>query len=154
MPQGSIRFSITSTFEEAAALADRVGRLCGDLPGSDPDAVDALRLGLAEALNNIVAHAYGGAPGRPIHAELRATPDGCEVLLTDEGTPMPDGRAPETGPETAPETGIDFGSGDLATLPEGGFGWPLIRAQVDAFDYRRQDGRNLLRLAKRLGPRP
>ena len=144
MPEAPIRVAITSTFEEAAALAALVGRIWMNLPGSDPDAIDALRLGLAEALNNIVAHAYGGLPGRPIRAELRATPDGCEVLLSDEGAPMPDGYAPEKGAE--------FNAGDLATLPEGGFGWPLIRAQVDAVEYRRQDGCNLLRLAKRLEP--
>lgn len=152
MPEASTRLMITS-FEEAAALADRIGRLCSDLPGSDPDAVDALRLGLAQALN-IVAHGYGGAPGRSIHAELRATPDGCEVLLTDEGAPMPDGNAPGM----RRETGIDPDPGDLATPPEASVGWAVIHARLDDVDYRRRYRRNLLRLAKPLakplGPAP
>lgn len=144
MREASTRLKIPSTFEEAAGLADRVGRLCTDLPSGDPNAADALQLDLAEALNNIVAHAYGGAPGRPVHAELRATPDGCEVLPTDEGAPMPEGQAFRTG--------SDFDPSDRATLPEGGFGWPLICAQLDVVDYRGLDGCNLPRPVKRPNP--
>jgi serine/threonine-protein kinase RsbW len=138
-----LRFSITSSFENVAELAEKVSVLCGERPGTDTDAVDTLRLCLAEALNNIVEHAYSGAEGCPIYADVRFEPQSYEVLLIDEGKPMPGGDAPE-GEE------VVFDTADFENLPEGGFGWMLIRSQMDKVEYERRDGCNILRLEKQL----
>lgn len=137
------RFSITSSFESVANLAEEVSLLCGNQPGMDTDAADMLRLCLAEALNNIVEHAYDGAEGRPIFADVQFQPDRLEVLLIDEGKPMPKGQCPDGSVDA-------FDPEDLENLPEGGFGWMLIRSQMDIVEYERREGCNVLRLCKDL----
>ena len=137
------RFSITSSFENVANLAEKVSELCGARPECDQDTVDTFRLCIAEALNNIVEHAYGGAEGRPIYADVRFGENLYEVLLIDEGTPMPGGDAPE-GQAAMIDTE------DFENLPEGGFGWMLIRTQMDKVEYERREGCNVLRLEKQI----
>lgn len=88
---------------------------------------------LAEALNNIVEHAYADGPG-PVEVTLCAGPQGIGCLIVDQGLPMPGGTLPEGRlPDLAPED-----------LPEGGFGWHLIRALTTDLTYRRVAGRNQL----------
>ncbi|MEM9061445.1 MAG: ATP-binding protein [Pseudomonadota bacterium] len=135
-----VRFSIGSSFENVATLAEEVSDLCKNRKVSSPDAIDVLRLCLAEALNNIVEHAYEGAEGRPIFADVRLKSDRYEVMLIDEGKPMPGGKLPDGS--------CEFDSDELDELPEGGFGWMLIRSQMDTVEYERRDGCNILRLEK------
>lgn len=89
---------------------------------------------LAEALNNIVEHAYARHSGE-IEVTLALDPQGLVCRIADTGLPMPEGKLP--GGELAP---IDP-AGDL---PEGGFGWFLIRSLSQDLDYRREGMRNLL----------
>jgi serine/threonine-protein kinase RsbW len=89
---------------------------------------------LAEALNNIVEHAYARHSGDiEITLRLRGPDLVCNIL--DSGLPMPR--------ETLPE-GRLVPLADTDDLPEGGFGWFLIRTLSHDLDYRRVDGRNLL----------
>lgn len=89
---------------------------------------------LAEALNNIVEHAYAGNDGE-IEIALHVSQDALVCTISDNGRPMPDNALP---------------AGDLADhssmddLPEGGFGWHLIRSLSQELDYRRENGRNHL----------
>lgn len=100
------------------------------LPG---DTGTDVQIVLAEAMNNIVEHAYADRPGQ-IEITLWSTPDGLKGRLVDNGAPMP-GVLPAG---TLPAIGQD---GDL---PEGGFGWFLIRQLASDITYRRQDGVNHL----------
>lgn len=88
---------------------------------------------LAEALNNVVEHAYAASPGE---IELTVTLSGGALTCTirDQGRPMPGALPAGTLPALAPPDHI----------PEGGFGWHLIRALSRDLHYRRQDGHNLL----------
>lgn len=93
-----------------------------------------LEIVLAEVLNNIVEHAYRTAPGE-IDLRIALGPAGLEVCIVDHGSPLPGGRPPRA---RLPQRGIDH------PLPEGGFGWGLIRALSSDLRYRREGGRNLL----------
>lgn len=135
-----LNFAISSSFESVADLAEQVSEACAPRYGDDAEATDMLRLCLAEALNNIVEHAYDGADGRPIYARVRFRDSGYDVVLIDEGRPMPDG--------TLPSGELDYDEDDIDSLPEGGFGWMLIRSQMDAIGYERRDGCNVLTLGK------
>lgn len=135
-----VRFSISSSFENVAVLAEEVSNLCQTRSKPNSDSVSTLRLCIAEALNNIVEHAYEGVEGKPIFADVRFKPDSYEVMLIDEGKPMPGGRLPSGE--------VDHNIEDLEELPEGGFGWMLIHSQMDAVEYERRDGCNVLRLEK------
>jgi serine/threonine-protein kinase RsbW len=85
---------------------------------------------LAEVLNNVAEHAYAGTAGE-IEVSLERTASGIAVRVADRGQPMPDNRLPEG---LAP---------DPRNLPEGGFGWHLIRTLTRDLSYRHYDGWNL-----------
>lgn len=101
-----------------------------------------VRLVVAEMLNNIVEHAYPDPdyPG-PIHIACHHEPDGLHLAVWDEGLPMPDLQAPLGLPQE-----IDR---PICDLPEGGFGWFLIRDLAKDLSYQRlaQENRIELRLA-------
>lgn len=102
--------------------------------GLTADARGTAELVLAEALNNIVEHAYDRDDGQ---IELRLTQMGgrlsCDVL--DAGLPMPNGELP---------AGLAQVIGKDVDLAEGGFGWFLIRTLTEDLMYRRIDARNHL----------
>jgi serine/threonine-protein kinase RsbW len=89
---------------------------------------------LAEALNNIVEHAYAHHAG-DIEISLHLRPNELICRITDTGQPMPDDQLPE---------GKLAGFTPDGELPEGGFGWFLIRSLSQDLHYRREGGRNLL----------
>jgi serine/threonine-protein kinase RsbW len=98
------------------------------------DAMDNAQIVLAEALNNIVEHAYAQHPG-DIEVTLHLSAQGMECRIVDTGLPMP-GGGPPLG-QSSPSLQVD-------DLPEGGFGWHLIRSLSQDLDYRRDGPRNLL----------
>lgn len=104
--------------------------------GSSAEALGPCELVLAEALNNIVEHAYGEQPGGTIQVQLCLDAESLHVQIEDSGFEMPDGALPNG----------ELSSLDVETddLPEGGFGWFLIRSMTDHLRYRRKDGVNYL----------
>ena len=89
---------------------------------------------LAEVMNNIVEHAYAVTTGE-ICLTLRRSAAGIFCELTDCGAPMP-GLTPPAGKFQE--------LGNIDDLPEGGFGWFLIRSLVEGLSYRRENGENHL----------
>jgi serine/threonine-protein kinase RsbW len=89
---------------------------------------------LAEALNNIVEHAYDSEDGQ-IDVQLRWFADRICCNVVDAGLPMPNGDVPQ---------GLAQPIGGNQDLAEGGYGWFLIRALTTDLTYRRIDARNHL----------
>jgi serine/threonine-protein kinase RsbW len=106
-----------------------------DAAGLAPEDAAAAELVLAEALNNVVEHAFAGrAPGWiGLLLERRGADLACQVR--DRGRPMPGGRLPAACGGPAP---------DPTTLPEGGFGWLLIGALTRDLAYARDARGNVL----------
>lgn len=88
---------------------------------------------LAEVLNNIVEHAYASESG-DIELTLHLHQSELVCRIEDRGLPMPGERLPAG----------DLRPIDADDLPEGGFGWHLIRTLSRELNYRRIDGRNQL----------
>lgn len=86
---------------------------------------------LAEVLNNISEHAYADRLG-DISVSLWASASGLDCEIVDQGREMPGGSPPKG---TLPQD----------DLPEGGFGWFLIRSLTSDLQYHRVRGRNRLR---------
>lgn len=98
------------------------------------DARDSAQIVLAEALNNIVKHAYAQAPGEiEVTLDLSATELTCRIV--DSGLPLP-------GCSVLPAWVAPSPGG--CDLPEGGYGWHLIRTLSQDLSYRREGGRNFL----------
>lgn len=89
---------------------------------------------LAEVFNNIVEHAYARSAG-DITVVLHVQPFGVDCQITDTGAPMPGLALPAGGFQAL---------GEISTLPEGGFGWFLIRSLTEELTYQHLDGRNFL----------
>jgi serine/threonine-protein kinase RsbW len=105
-----------------------------------PDLRRRTQIALAEACNNIVEHAYG--PHEPpkaqmIALEITGDHNGLHVTLRDHGRAMPDGPLPGGAlPRLDPTNPQD--------LPEGGFGWAMLRKMTCALCVTRTDGQNVL----------
>lgn len=98
------------------------------------DCLGTAELVLAEALNNVVEHAYARYSGQ-IEVEVQRGADQLRFHISDRGLPMP-GAEPPAG--RLPDMGA------FEDLPEGGFGWFLIRSLAQDLAYQRIGERNLL----------
>jgi len=121
---------------ETWAVRDGLRQLFDMMPlcNLSPDGRGTAQIVLAEALNNIVEHAYANHDGQ-IEVALHVSPPDLVCEITDSGLAMPEGALP-AGTLTPLE--------QVQNLPEGGFGWYLIRTLARDLHYRRDGGRNLL----------
>jgi serine/threonine-protein kinase RsbW len=100
-----------------------------------------------EALANIIRHAYQGRKGRVIEvlcrrlsAAERGVVCGIEIILSDHGLAV-DPKKLRGRP--------------LSEIRPGGLGLHFMRQSMDVVEFRRRNGRNLLRLVKYLHrPKP
>ena len=101
---------------------------------------------LDEVLANVVHHAFERRVGEGclelvLSLDTAQAPPWCEVVVSDDG--------PEFDPlaEAAPDTTLG-----VEERPIGGLGIALVRKLMDDVSYERRDGRNHLRLRRRLVP--
>lgn len=109
--------------------------------GIGQDAAGPIELVLAEVINNIVEHAYlegHAGTGKLIELHIRFEDGLFHVEILDEGLPMPGGVLPR-----GQQHDLNCETSDM---PEGGFGWFLIREFSQSLDYERFGNRNRLRL--------
>ena len=99
------------------------------------DGFASTELVLAEALNNVVEHAYATREGE-IELDLRLCGGALACKVTDTGRPMPQGTPP-SGNALVVNVPLD-------EVPEGGFGWFLIRSLTHELAYRRERRANHL----------
>jgi serine/threonine-protein kinase RsbW len=112
---------------------------CLDPLKLDIEEVSTVELVLAEALNNIVEHAYPPTlSDRPIRIQCTHKRDGLHVSICDDGKPMPDGQMP-----IGMAHDLDV---DIMDMPEGGFGWFLIKDLAKDVRYHREGTENRLSL--------
>lgn len=109
----------------------------------DSEDTGRIELVLAEVLNNISEHAYpDGGPQGPITLDCRLQKGALYFNTTDQGRPMPAGELPTGAPANL--------NVDLEDLPEGGFGWFLIRDMTEEIAYNRTGSQNQLSFAIKL----
>lgn len=96
----------------------------------------AAELVLAEVFNNIVEHGYATEGYGVVEVRLGISPAGLDVGVVDCGAALPGGALP-----AGSLADLDHA---LPDLPEGGFGWFLIRSLVQRLRYRRDAGGNSL----------
>lgn len=121
-----------SCHADPMAVRDVLQEMSDCLHGWSVPSDPRVELAVAEAMNNIVEHAYAENPSGRIKIAIESEPKGLTVNLRDRGTPMPAETLPD-GHLPAPET-----------LPEGGWGWSLIHACCDTLHYQRDQDTNAL----------
>lgn len=107
---------------------------CALIRDLSADCLSTAEIVLAEALNNIVEHAYAQSSGQ-IEVEVWRGDGALRFHIRDSGLPMPNATLP---------SGLLPPLGALEDLPEGGFGWFLIRSLAQDLAYRREGGQNRL----------
>ncbi|RLA94063.1 MAG: hypothetical protein DRG55_08310 [Deltaproteobacteria bacterium] len=132
-----LRMVMSASMEDVRLCTLALRGVCLGL-GMGEDEVRTVELAVFEGLSNIVRHAYCFDSSRKVKVELEVTEEFCEVTLIDEGD--------EFDPRQIPPLSVDHR--DPGSLPEGGMGVHIMREAMDEIDYRREGGRNLLRLRK------
>ncbi len=123
------------------AVREAIAQILSELDplGLGSDDLGTIEIVLAEALNNVVEHAYpADQASGPIDFDCSSAADGLHIRIIDDGLAMPGGRIPNGLQSTLTD--------DLSTLPEGGFGWHLIRQLAQDVEYRRCNEQNILDL--------
>ncbi|MEM6480506.1 MAG: ATP-binding protein [Pseudomonadota bacterium] len=117
-------------------------RSCLDKIQTDDNFAGSVEIAAAEALNNVVEHAYRNADIGPIKIATYMDQSTLYLAIVDSGAPLPD---------TLPPSKRTFEKPDKADEPpEGGFGWNLIMHLCSDVRYQRLSNRNhlLLRFAR------
>lgn len=120
------------TVQEAFAEYARLRNLAGGLRRT-------IQVVLDEVLSNILIH---GLPGSdPSHAIVRLALEDSALIITviDAGPAFDPTLFPAADPTLAADD-----------RPQGKLGIHLVRCMTDRMTYRREEGRNILRLEKRL----
>lgn len=139
------RLSVPGTEEGVRSALDAVASLWAEhaLSRAVTWPVD---VSLDEVLANVVQHALAerGAGARVeivLSLDTVAVPPSCELVVSDDGPPF-DPLAAAT-----PDTTLG-----VEDRPIGGLGIALVRRLMDEVAYERREGRNHLRLLRRLVP--
>jgi serine/threonine-protein kinase RsbW len=98
-----------------------------------------------EALANVIRHAYQNRPGKPIDLICRRLFEskekkelrGLEIVLEDSGVPV--------NPKK-------LQGRPLEEIRPGGLGLHFMKQSMDVVEFRRKNGKNLLRMVKYLAP--
>ncbi len=106
--------------------------------GLPANKADDVKIALAEAINNVVEHAYAGIAPADIQVDCRLCKKQLAIRIRDTGKPLPDLQPPEATPASVKTS--------LQDLPEGGFGWFLIHQLASEIHYERTDSSNVLLL--------
>lgn len=130
-------FRLPATEPAVRSALGEMRRFCA-VSGLDEDACGTAEIVLAEVLNNVAEHAFADGNRGDIRVTLQLQGGALTAEIIDAGAALP-GHEPPKG-KLPP---LD---GSTAAMPEGGFGWFLIRTLTDGLSYRRQDGENHLRL--------
>lgn len=140
----TIRFAFVSGESEVRHALQHLRRDLTPMGIGEEDA-GTVELVLGEVLNNVVEHAYGGGSRGRIRLACRMSVRGLDVSVCDAGRPLPGLSLP---PGQPPD--LDCPREDL---PEGGFGWFLVRHLTTGLRYARRCDCNLLRFSVPLGTR-
>ena len=101
----------------------------------------ALRLAVEEVFMNIVSYAYEGAGGEmEVCCDLDEADHSIDVVISDRGIPF--------NPLEAGDPDLTL---DVMERGIGGLGIYLTKQYMDEVAYRRENGRNILTMKKKLG---
>ena len=133
-----------ATFDAVSAAGDRLASLLDHQFGEERGAL--LRLGIVEAMTNVVEHGCAGRDGGHLHLLAVSGPSQWCFTLTDNGRPIPGDAL-----RGADGSVFDFDPEARSELPEGGMGLSLIQMVFDRVDYQVAAASNRLILTAYLG---
>lgn len=137
-PAAELTVRLVNRLEEIERLAAAVEAF-GAAHGLPDSVVFALTLSLDEVVTNVISYAYADVRDHPINVHLRLAGDVVHAEVIDDGRPF--------NPIDVPAPDLDA---PIDKRRIGGLGVHLVREMMDELDYRRENGRNILALSKRV----
>src|SRR5262245_10174783 len=135
----SISVTLVNQLSEVARLS-RLVEAFGESEGLGPEAVFSMNLALDEVVTNVIRYAHDDdGRQRPIVVRLALEQDVLTAQVEDDGRAFNPLEAP------APDT-----RASIDERPIGGLGIHLVRSVMNSVEYRREDGRNVLIMKKKL----
>jgi serine/threonine-protein kinase RsbW len=135
--------SVSAVFVNDRAEIQRLAELAerfGADNGLSDEEVMAINLALDEVVANIIEYGFDDAARHDIHVMLALDGGALTIEVDDDARPFDPLAAP--GPDlTLP----------LEDRPVGGLGIHIVRSVMDAVEYQRRDGRNVLTMRKTIG---
>lgn len=132
-------FSINSEYKNVSSACFIVKTFCEDNNVEDK-IIREIELCLAEALNNIIKHAYKGDETNTIQIKLNLIESNLEITLEDFGQPRQNVGKPK----------LEFDPEDIDSLPEGGMGLFIIEQLMDDNIYSNDGEKNIFKLVKKI----
>lgn len=135
---GSVAIRMRNTLGDLSRLLDEVEAFCRthDLPD---EVTRGLAVALDELITNTVMHGYPDGRERDIELHLEVADSRLQAELVDDADPFNPLEHP------APDTTLP-----AEMRPIGGLGIHLVRNLMDDVSYERRDGRNYVRLSRRV----
>ena len=129
---------INSDFDYLAAAADATTQFL-ESNNASPDVIFAANLAIEEIVTNIIKYGYDDALKHEITVRLDLTENMLNIEICDDGK--------EFNPfnQAEPDTSLPPGEPQI-----GGLGIHFVRKVLDACAYDRRDGRNIVKLSKKL----
>lgn len=127
-PAQATLFDVRETMVSLKSWMSAIGLAQDDISGAE--------IVVAEVLNNVIKHAQNGCDTGWFELKCTVRNDALYFSCRDNGAEMP-GGAPPGG--TLPS--VDLSASDL---PEGGWGWSLVRALCSDLKYERLNDENLV----------
>jgi anti-sigma regulatory factor (Ser/Thr protein kinase) len=138
MPNHTISFKVASDVSELERLCQIVEEF-GEANNLPAEAVFQITLILEEVVSNSIKYGYQGQPGHFIELNISLACGMVVIDVEDSGVPfnlleapMPDLHCP------------------VEERPIGGLGIYLTRTLMDGVEYERREGKNCLRLRKKI----
>jgi len=137
--RGTIKLTLESRLPSVRLAGAAVNGICL-AAGCDRKTAGLIELGVVEALNNVVKHAYQDQPGHLVEVEIQMEHGRLIFSITDSGLGLREWKDPA----------LDFDPQDRSSLPEGGMGRFIINKVMDQVEYTPGKDRNTLTLTKKL----
>lgn len=132
-------FSINSEYKNVSSVCFITKTFCEDHYITD-EKIKEIELSLAEALNNIIKHAYKGDETQKIDINMVFENNLFKIILTDYGEPRKNIGKPV----------LEFDPNDIESLPEGGMGLFIIEQLMDENLYSFDGEKNTFTLIKNI----
>ncbi len=134
-----LQFSVANDLREIAVAADRIDEFCS-VHGIPPATAYAVNLSVDELLTNTISYGFEDSEQHRIDLMIRLDGDVLALEISDDGV--------EFEPDSSEDPDTDA---SIEDRPIGGLGIFLTRQMMDSFDYRRDEGRNIVTLTKKTG---
>lgn len=140
----STTYFIESNFEEVSHLGQAIHKMVADAGMGEVDSA-RVELGVVEALNNVVEHAYQWQLNHKIKVVFESSKNYVVIHIIDTGMAM--GKSlfyVDNNQQEVKEHIV------LEDIPEGGWGLALIKSIMDEVSYNSENGINHLTLLKKM----